>query len=139
MGENDLSNVQNDALTANILSKNGVETQLPFSRDIFLMKVKTDWHNPVRNIYQLAKELQVGERVTFHLDPENYDDNTAVLILDARNKKLGYLPIDIKEVPYHLLVAGKELYGIIQGGDIGEDLNQKDQRIEINIDMYMRD
>ena len=139
MGGNDLSNVQNDALTASILSKNGIETQLPFSRDIFLMKVKTDWHHTVRNIYQLAKELLVGEQVTFHLDPENKENNTAVLILDSHNKKLGYLPIDIEEVPYNLLAAGKELYGLVQGGDIGDDLKEKDQRVEIDIDLYMRD
>ena len=38
MGENkELANVQSAALTSSILSKNGIDTSLPFSRDIFLM------------------------------------------------------------------------------------------------------
>ena len=38
MGDNnELANVQNAALTSSILSKNGIDTDLPFSRDIFLM------------------------------------------------------------------------------------------------------
>ena len=35
--------------------------------------------------------------------------------------------------------AGKELFGIVKGGDIGENLDEDDSWIEIYIDVYMRD
>ena len=37
MADNEITNIQNDALTSSILNKHGIDTQLPFSRDIFLM------------------------------------------------------------------------------------------------------
>ena len=35
--------------------------------------------------------------------------------------------------------AGKYLFGIVKGGDIGENLDLEDSWIEIYIDVYMMD
>ncbi len=139
MGENELSNVQNDAMTASILSKKGIDTQLPFSRDIFLMNTMINGAMHVKSIYKLAKALKAGDRVTLRLEPKNKYDEKAILVLDPKGKKLGYSPRRKNEVLYHLMDAGKELFGIVDGGDIGEDLDPDDTWIEIYIDVYMCD
>ena len=43
------------------------------------------------------------------------------------------------EVLYHLMDAGKYLFGIVKEGDIGEDMDPEDTWIEIYIDVYMAD
>ena len=40
---------------------------------------------------------------------------------------------------YHLMDAGKELFGFVIDGDIGDNLDEDDTWIEIFIDVYMRD
>jgi hypothetical protein len=35
--------------------------------------------------------------------------------------------------------AGKEFFGIVKGGNIGEDLDEDDSWIDIYIDVYMVD
>ena len=140
MGDNkELANVQSAALTSSILSKNGIDTSLPFSRDIFLMNTMINEAMHVKSIYKLAKALKEGDRVTLRLEPKNKYDEKAILVLDPKGKKLGYIPRRKNEVLYHLMDAGKELFGIIEGGDIGENLDEDDSWIEIYIDVYMCD
>ncbi len=140
MGDhNELANVQNAALTSSILSKNGIDTSLPFSRDIFLMNTMINGAMHVKTIYKQAKALQKGDRLTLRLEPKNKYDEKAILVLDPKGKKLGYIPRVKNEVLYHLMDAGKELFGIVHGGDIGEHLDPDDSWIEIYIDVYMCD
>ena len=140
MGDNkELANVQSAALTSSILSKNGIDTSLPFSRDIFLMNTMINGAMHVKSIYKLAKDLKEGDRVTLRLEPKNKYDEKAILVLDPKGKKLGYIPRRKNEVLYHLMDAGKELFGIVKGGDIGENLDEDDSWIEIYIDVYMCD
>jgi hypothetical protein len=139
MADNELTNIQNDALAASILNKHGVDMQLPFSRDIFLMNTMINGAMHVKTIYKQAKALNEGDRVTLRLEPKNKYDEKAILVLDPKDKKLGYIPRVKNEVLYHLMDAGKELFGIVKGGDIGEDLDEDDSWIEIYIDVYMRD
>lgn len=139
MAENELTNIQNDALTSSILNKHGIDTSLPFSRDIFLMNTMINGAMHVRTIYKQAKALQEGDKVTLRLEPKNKYDEKAILVLDPKGKKLGYIPRRKNEVLYHLMDAGKELFGIVEGGDIGEDLDENDTWIEIYIDVYMKD
>ncbi|WP_022770145.1 HIRAN domain-containing protein [Butyrivibrio sp. NC2007] len=139
MADNELTNVQNDALTSSILNKHGIDTQLPFSRDIFLMNTMINGAMHVKTIYKQARALNEGDRVTLRLEPKNKYDEKAILVLDPKGKKLGYIPRVKNEVLYHLMDAGKELFGIVKGGDIGEDLDENDTWIEIYIDVYMRD
>ncbi len=139
MAENELTNIQNDALTSNMLNKHGIDMQLPFSRDIFLMNTMINGAMHVKTIYKQAKALKESDRVTLRLEPKNKYDEKAILVLDPKGKKLGYIPRVKNEVLYHLMDAGKELFGIVKGGDIGENLDEDDSWIEIYIDVYMRD
>ena len=139
MADNELTNIQNDALTSSILNKHGIDMQLPFSRDIFLMNTMINGAMHVKTIYKQAKALQESDRVTLRLEPKNKYDEKAILVLDPKGKKLGYIPRVKNEVLYHLMDAGKELFGVVKGGDIGENLDEDDSWIEIYIDVYMRD
>ena len=139
MADNELTNIQNDALTSSILNKHGIDMQLPFSRDIFLMNTMINGAMHVKTIYKQARALGKGDRVTLRLEPKNKYDEKAILVLDPKDKKLGYIPRVKNEVLYHLMDAGKELFGVIKGGDIGENLDEDDSWIEIYIDVYMRD
>ena len=65
MGDNnELANLQNAALTSSLLSKNGIDTSLPFSRDIFLMNTMINGAMHVKTIYKQAKALQKGDKLT---------------------------------------------------------------------------
>ena len=139
MADNELTNIQNDALTSSILNKHGIDMQLPFSRDIFLMNTMINGAMHVKTIYKQAKTLQESDRVTLRLEPKNKYDEKAILVLDPKGKKLGYIPRVKNEVLYHLMDAGKELFGVVKGGDIGENLDEDDSWIEIYIDVYMKD
>lgn len=136
MGKKELSNVQNSALTSSILSRNGIDTPLPFSRDILLMNTMINGAMHVRGIHRRARELKEGDRVTLLLEPRNKYDEKAILVLDPKGKKLGYILRVKNEVLYHLMDAGKELFGIVKGGDIGDRLDEDDTWIEIYIDVY---
>jgi hypothetical protein len=139
MADNELTNIQNDALTSSILGKHGIDMQLPFSRDIFLMNTMINGAMHVKTIYKQAKALKKSDHVTLRLEPKNKYDEKAILVLDPKGKKLGYIPRVKNEVLYHLMDAGKELFGIVKSGDIGENLDPDDSWIEIYIDVYMKD
>ena len=85
------------------------------------------------------KALKKGDRLKLLLEPKNKYDEKAILVLDPKGKKLGYIPRVKNEVLYHLMDAGKELFGIVHGGDIGDHLDERDSWIEIYIDVYMCD
>ena len=139
MAENEITNIKNDALTSSLLSKHGIDTHLPFSREIFLMNTMINGAMHVETIYEQAKELKKGDRLSLLLEPKNKYDEKAILVLDPKGKKLGYIPRAKNVVLYHLMDAGKELFGIVRDGDFGENLDYEDSWIEIFIDVYMCD
>ena len=139
MSNSELTKFENDALTSTILSKHGIDTQLPFSRDIFLMNTMINGAMHVDTIYEQARSLKAGDRVVLRLEPKNKYDEKAILVLDSQRNKLGYIPRIKNEVLYHLMDAGKELFGFVRDGDIGDNLDEDDTWIEIFIDVYMRD
>lgn len=78
-------------------------------REIFLLEcpVAGTSHVPIMEIEPL---LEVGETLTLKREPENAYDALAILVLDARGAKLGYVPRDRNQVLARLLDAGKPLY-----------------------------
>ena len=139
MADNELTNIQNDALTSSILNKQGINLQLPFSRNILLMNTMINGAMHVDTIYEQARALKQGDHLTLRLEPKNKYDEKAILVLDPEGNKLGYIPRIKNEVLYHLMDAGKELFGIVRDGDIGDNVDEEDVWIEIFIDVYMCD
>ena len=110
-----------------------------FSRDIFLMHTMINGAMYVDGIHKRAAELHEGDRVQLILEPKNKYDAKAILVKNENGHKLGYIPRVKNEVLYHLMDAGKYLFGIVKDGDIGENLDPEDRWIEIYIDVYMAD
>ena len=137
--DNKLVNMQNAAITSSVLAKQGLDIRMPFSRDIFLMNTMINGAMHVETIHEQAKALKRGNRLTLMLETENIYDEKAILVLDPKGRKLGYIPRIKNEVLYHLMDAGKALFGVVQDGDIGEKLDEDDDWIEIFIDVYMCD
>ena len=137
--KNELSKRENDVLAISFLKQNGGNVQSPFSRDIFLMNTMINGAMHVESIHDRAANLQEGDRVQLILEPQNKYDEKAILVKNEKGQKLGYIPRVKNEVLYHLMDAGKYLFGIISSGEIGEDLDTEDRWIEIYIDVYMMD
>ena len=135
----ELSTRENDVLAVSFLKQNGNSVKSPFSRDIFLMNTMINGAMHVDGIYERAVELHERDRVQLVLEPKNKYDAKAILVKNEKGHKLGYIPRIKNEVLYHLMDAGKYLFGIVKGGDIGENLDPGDRWIEIYIDVYMAD
>ena len=130
---------ENDVLAVSFLKQNGNSVQSPFSRDIFLMHTMINGAMHVDGIHKRASKLHEGDRVQLVLEPKNKYDDKAILVKNEKGDKLGYIPRIKNEVLYHLMDAGKYLFGIVKEGDIGENLDPEDRWIEIYIDVYMED
>ena len=135
----ELSTSANDVLAVSFLKQNGNSVPSPFSRDIFLMHTMINGAMHVDGIHKRAASLHEGDRVQLILEPKNKYDDKAILVKNETGDKLGYIPRIKNEVLYHLMDAGKYLFGIVKGGDIGENLDPEDRWIEIYIDVYMAD
>ena len=135
----ELSTRENDVLAVSFLKQNGNSVKSPFSRDIFLMNTMINGAMHVDEIHKRAAELHERDRVQLVLEPKNKYDAKAILVKNEKGHKLGYIPRIKNEVLYHLMDAGKYLFGIVKGGDIGENLDPGDRWIEIYIDVYMAD
>lgn len=135
----ELSIRENDVLAVSFLKQNGNSVQSPFSRNIFLMNTMINGAMYVDGIHKRAAKLHEGDRVQLILEPKNKYDDKAILVKNEAGHKLGYIPRIKNEVLYHLMDAGKYLFGIVKEGDIGENLDPEDRWIEIYIDVYMAD
>ncbi|MCH4039035.1 MAG: HIRAN domain-containing protein [Lachnospiraceae bacterium] len=122
-----------------ILQRGGAELPELFTREILLMETMVNGAMHVENIHELAAELHPGDPVKLVLEPDNPHDPRAILVRDQHDRKLGYIPRIKNEVLYHLMDAGKYLYGRVTGGDIGEKADPDLSWVEIYIAVYMQD
>lgn len=123
------------------LKENGIELPKPFSRELHLLRTRINGSRYVENIAQLAGALQEGDSVRLVLEPENPYDGRAIRVDTMEGAKLGYIPRRSNEILFHLMNAGKHVYGVAVDGDIGDALekNLPSEQIEIFIDVYMTD
>jgi len=83
----------------------------PFSQPICLApatRVAGTTH--VDNIDEFAQSLAEGDRLRLERDPHNRYDRWAIRVVDAHNRRLGFVPADINEVPARLMDGGKRIY-----------------------------
>lgn len=137
--KDELSAVSRDLLAVSFLEKKGIEAPKLFARDILLMDTMINGAMHVDGIHDLAAGLHEGDKVRLVLEPENPVDPRAILVKNLEGRKLGYIPQKKNEVLYHLMDAGKLLYGVVKKGDIGENIDPNDTWLKIYIDVYMTD
>lgn len=124
MGKEDkkeLSTIQKDTAALSFLEQKGLSLPEPFTRDILLMQTMINGAMHVEHIHELAADLLEGDQVKLVLEPRNPVDSRAIQVRNEENQKLGYIPRKKNEVLFHLMDAGKYLYGIVTGGDIGKN------------------
>lgn len=135
----ELSVTTSDAGIMTALQLNGIKLPNIFTRDILLMHTMINGCMHVKNIHRLAKQLNPGDRVKLVLEPDNPADHRAIMIRDKKDRKIGYIPRKKNEVLFHLMDAGKYLYGIVIRGDIGPNVDMHNNWIKIFINVFMTD
>lgn len=78
-------------------------------------------------------EIKVGDKLILQREPDNRFDENAILILDGKSRKLGYIPEKDNIVFARLMDAGKYLTAKI------EDIRFKGSFRQIDINIYLVD
>jgi len=78
-------------------------------------------------------EIKVGDKLILQREPDNRFDENAILILDGKSRKLGYIPEKDNIVFARLMDAGKYLTAKI------EDISFKGSFRQIDINIYLVD
>ncbi len=77
-------------------------------------------------------EIKSGDELSLKREQNRFDDN-AILIMDAKGRKLGYVPEKDNIIFARLMDAGKKLIGKIS------DIKPKGGFIQISIGIYLVD
>lgn len=78
-------------------------------------------------------EIKVGDKLILQREPENRFDENAILVLDDKKRKLGYIPEKDNIVFARLMDAGKYLIAKI------DRMEEKGSFRQINISIYLVD
>ncbi|MCR5108010.1 MAG: HIRAN domain-containing protein [Lachnospiraceae bacterium] len=78
-------------------------------------------------------EIKVGDKLILQREPENRFDENAILVLDDKKRKLGYIPEKDNIVFSRLMDAGKYLIAKI------DRMEEKGSFRQINISIYLVD
>ena len=78
-------------------------------------------------------EMKVGDKLILQREPDNRFDENAILVLDEKKRKMGYIPEKDNIVFARLMDAGKYLIGKI------DHTEPKGAFRRINISIYMVD
>ena len=78
-------------------------------------------------------EIKIGDKLILQREPENRFDENAILVLDDKNRKLGYIPEKDNIVFARLMDAGKYLIAKI------DRIEPKGSFRQINISIYLVD
>mgnify|MGYP000901606501 FL=1 len=103
----------------------------PFSQEIYLT------HFPIAGAYyvegwaELVADMQAGDTLNLLREPENEHDTYAIKVVDAAQKKLGYMPRRMNHIPARLMDAGKLLYVKITKVDADD--------LVMELDLYLRE
>ena len=105
----------------------------PFERDIFLFDTFVAGTTHIEGIEELAKYLNVDDRLNFLREPDNPYDPKAIVIKTVNGVKIGYVPKNDNVVFSRLMVAGKLLFGKIVS------IETKGNWVKINIGIYLHE
>ena len=103
----------------------------PFSQEIYLT------HFPIAGAYyvegwaDLVADMQAGDTLNLLREPENEHDTYAIKVVDAAQKKLGYMPRRMNHIPARLMDAGKLLYVKITRVDADD--------LVMELDLFLRE
>ena len=105
----------------------------PFEHDIFLFDTFVAGTTHIEGIEELAKYLNVDDRLNFLREPDNPYDSKAIVIKTVNGVKIGYVPKNDNVVFSRLMDAGKLLFGKIVS------IETKGNWVKINIGIYLHE
>ena len=114
----------------------------PFMKNIFLLRQVIVGTRYVGGSDELVGDLKPGCRITFLAEPDNAYDKYAVMALDSRGRKLGYIPRHENKIIGALLKAGKYIYGILPDKQPVQGMpapGTERTPYSIWVDLYMRE
>lgn len=118
------------ALLKGSFGKDGLA--LPFVQEIFLMECHVAGTSYC-GLEDVEPELNVSDLLIFKREPDNSHDHLAILILDQKGRKLGYVPKAKNEVAARLMDAGKLIFGKLEAKE------WHDAWLKLDVRVYMRD
>ena len=95
------------------LLQSGAGTETPYMREIYLQEQAIVGTRFQGGSDDLVRDLEPGSRVLFVREPENPHDSRAVMALDEKGRKLGYIPRYENGVISALMDAGKVFFGVV--------------------------
>ena len=109
----------------------------PFSREIFLANIPALEYYKIPNLRRVLCKMKIGDKVLLRRESDHDNDENAIVILNKRKRKLGYIPRSHNVILASLMEAGKHIYGV--ASKIDYDKNIVRSFNSINIDVYMED
>ena len=114
----------------------------PFMKEIFLLRQAIVGTRYLGGSDELVEDLKPGSRISFVAEPDNKYDEHAVMALDSRGRKLGYIPRHENGIIGALLKAGKSIYGIMPDEPISQGAvapGSERTPYSLWVDLYMRE
>lgn len=112
----------------------GLVVPKPFSQPVRLIDaVNVAGTTHVAGIERIAAELHPGDRLRFERDSGNAHDARAVKVFSPGGERVGWLPVDVNDIPARLMDAGKELYGSVV------DVERRGSWTRVRMDVYLDD
>lgn len=106
---------------------------MPFVQEIFLIECPVAGTTHVDGIEEKTSDIAQGSLLAFRREPDNRYDSLAILILNSKDQKIGYVPRAKNEVLARLMDGGKLLFGRV------EDKQAQGDWINIAVKVFMRD
>ena len=122
----------------------------PFSKEIYIGRQTIVGMRFQGGADTLIKDLKPGDKITFLREPENEYDTQAVMAMDGKGRKLGYIPRRENLVMSALMDHGKVFYGVIPDISPEEYAYSRKYPIQmiesgaeipvtVTVDLYMRE
>ena len=146
--KSNLPEISDGGLSALLQGSAGLMT--PFSKEIYIGRQAIVGMRFQVGADALIKDLKPGDKITFLREPENEYDGRAVMAIDEKGRKLGYIPRRENLVMSALMDYGKVFFGVIPDESPEEYMSSykyPNRMIEseigipvtITVDLYMRE
>ena len=109
----------------------------PFSREIFLANFPAMGSFKIEKLNRVLCKMKVGDRVMLRREMDYANDENAIVIMNKRKRKLGYVPRSHNIILARLMDAGKHIYGVAT--KIDYEKNGVGSINAIVIDVFMED
>ena len=118
-----------------VLDKNtGLDNPLtPFIKEIFLIECRVAGTGYVEDIDKKSADLIPDSLLVFQRETTNPYDANAILILNKRQEKLGYVPKAKNEILARLMDGGKLIFGKVVKREFNDDW------LNLTIKVFLRD